>query len=178
MKKLLFTLTAATLLTASFALPAFAAPKGNQGSPTKSANHTVAKSNGGSQNKISNNMGKGSNYHLTNAVKFDHGFFYRGRDHNHWTSQRFDSRYGCTCYFDGGLSTWFYFCAVDVCYYPVSYVPNGYCSTCAVPVMPCQFGCSNTVGFGYSRGLFSGYPGGRNYGGSGHGPVLHPLTRR
>ena len=191
MKKFLFTLTAATLLTASFALPAFAAPKGSQG---KSGNHVVSnsitKTNTVGQHKISNSIskvgpGKVSNYHLTRGTRFDHGFLYRGRDHFHWTVQRFDPRYGCTCYFDPGLSIWFYFCEIDVCYYPVSYCPHRYCATCVpvvevVQVAPvCNCGCTQVIPVCNTCGISGGI---NVVGGGGRipfpGPRPHPLPRR
>ena len=62
-------------------------------------------------------------YHVSHGTRFDHGYFYKGRNHDHWGETRFDRRFGCNVYFDRGLSTWFYWCERDICYYPVSYCP-------------------------------------------------------
>lgn len=32
-------------------------------------------------------------------------------------------RYGCTLYYDAELECYYYWCAPDSCYYPVSYCP-------------------------------------------------------
>jgi len=63
------------------------------------------------------------NYHVNHGVRFSGGYYYRGRSHYHWSYQRFDARYGCTCYFDPCCSTWYYWCQPAGCYYPVSYCP-------------------------------------------------------
>ena len=106
MKKII--LTVATLaLTLVLAADSQANPKTSQGSPSKS----------GSMN------GNFKDYHLTHGTKFDHGFFYRGKNHDHWGERRFDSRYGCEVYWDRGLSRWFYWCERDICFYPVTYCP-------------------------------------------------------
>ena len=192
MKKFMFTMTAATLLTAFFALQASAAPtKGSPSGPTKSGGvSNVAKSNIVGQNKIaSNTLSKvHSNYHLTSGVKFQGGTLYRGRNHTHWTITRFDPRYGCNCYFDGGLSIWFYFCEIDVCYYPVSYCPHQYCSTCVTPVIvevvtpvcnctPVIPVC-NTCGIGISSGFSTYRTGPIGYPNPRTGPIGYPNPRR
>lgn len=69
------------------------------------------------------NANRVHNYHLQHGAKFQHGYFYRGRHHSHWTVIRFDPRYGCDLYFDPDLGVWYYWCAPDLCFYPVCYVP-------------------------------------------------------
>ena len=104
------TLTAAAILTVSLASQSFAIGPSRPCHPTQShLSHTGGRSF--------------SNYHLTNGTRFDHGYFYRGRSHSHWSSQRYDARYGCTCYYDPCCSTWYYWCQPANCYYPVSYCP-------------------------------------------------------
>jgi hypothetical protein len=95
----------------------------SKGNPTVSSNKTGKNFNQGSSSKY-------SNYNQTNGTKFAHGYFYRGRDHNHWSSSRWDSRYGCECYYDPSCSSWYYWCEPACCYYPVSYCPyQTYCWT-------------------------------------------------
>lgn len=180
MKKFIFTLTAAILLTASFTLQAFAAPKGSPSGQAKPGpvSNSMHKSNVALNKVSSHTVNKVStNYHLTSGVRSSFGTYYRGRNHNHWSITRFDPRYGCTCYFDAGLSIWFYFCEVDVCFYPVTYCPHRYCSTCVAPVVEvvqpvcdCQpvIPVCNTCDVGYGVGGYRtgpiGYPNPRSYG--------------
>jgi hypothetical protein len=70
-----------------------------------------------------NNANRIHNYYLQHGTRFAQGYFYRGRNHSHWTVIRFDPRYGCDLYWDPDLGIWFYWCAPDLCFYPVSYVP-------------------------------------------------------
>jgi hypothetical protein len=77
-----------------------------------------------SVNKIAKvNPTKVNNYALQNGTKFSKGYFYKGKNHNHWGRIHFDVRYGCNCYWDPCLSIWYYWCEPDFCYYPVSYCP-------------------------------------------------------
>jgi hypothetical protein len=72
--------------------------------------------------------GQYTNYHQTYGTKFAYGYFYRGRNHAHWSYQRWDSRYGCNCYYDPCCTCWYYWCEPVSCYYPVSYCPyRTYC---------------------------------------------------
>jgi hypothetical protein len=82
--------------------------------PTYSANHTYS--------------GRYANYHQTYGTRFAYGYFYRGRNHSHWSYQRWDARYGCYCYYDPCCTSWYYWCEPASCYYPVSYCPyQTYC---------------------------------------------------
>ena len=157
MKTILFTLAAMAALSVPFASQSSASPKnGKVGSPSSgshSAKGAASTKMAPSNHKISksfshDNRSSFSNYHLTNGTKFAHGYFYRGREHNHWTSHRFDSRYGCECYFDPCCSCWYYWCQPASCYYPVTYCPyQVYCWSPAVQVrsVPCATCTSTTV---------------------------------
>ena len=132
MKKIILSLTIAALAVA-FAPQANAEPKSGgskNGSLAKSQGNSTGKpTNGKTSNGSQPNLGKGTgmnkinNYHLQHGTKFEHGYFYKGKNHQHWGETRFDRRYGCNCYWDSCLSTWYYWCERDVCYYPVSYCP-------------------------------------------------------
>jgi hypothetical protein len=107
------------------------APKNNGTAKTAAgANKGAAKGTGA----IANNKGNGKGQIGSGkGIRFDHGIYYRGRDHHHWGSVRFDRRYGCNCYWDPYVSVWYYWCQPDDCYYPVSYCPyRSY--TCSTPV--------------------------------------------
>jgi hypothetical protein len=67
--------------------------------------------------------GKGSTgYHLRHGHKFSHGYYYRGRDHGHWTHRRYWPKYHTTCYWDPGTRGWYYWSPAQACYYPISYI--------------------------------------------------------
>ena len=134
MKKIILTL-AMTALTLAFAPQTQAAPKsGGTGQAKVSSSRSGTNNNVHvTNNKVTNvhksDPGRFRDYHLTHGTRFDHGFFYRGKNHDHWGLTRFDPRYGCTCYWDPCLSVWYYWCQRDICYYPVSYCPYR-CYTC------------------------------------------------
>ena len=65
------------------------------------------------------------NYDLHYGVKFDHGFYYRGFYHNHWSMVYFHAVYGVRVYFDPYTLVEYYWCKPDNCFYPVTYVPYG-----------------------------------------------------
>lgn len=66
-----------------------------------------------------------NDYYRTHGHKFEHGYYYKGRDHHHWSREYFSNRYGCTVYTDPGCGCDYYWCQPDSCYYPVSYCPYG-----------------------------------------------------
>jgi hypothetical protein len=105
MKTILLTL-AATALTLIATSASQASPKASPAHSESGSMHTNFK-----------------DYHLSHGTKFDHGFFYKGKNHEHWGETRFDHRFGCNVYWDRGLATWFYWCERDICFYPVSYCP-------------------------------------------------------
>jgi hypothetical protein len=119
MKTILVMFAAMAALTVPFSSQVRAGPHESKpnhtSSVSRSSNRTVV--NKGSHDR----PGRYSNYNLTHGTKFAHGYFYRGRDHFHWSLHRYDSRYGCECYFDPSCSRWYYWCQPDSCYYPVSY---------------------------------------------------------
>jgi hypothetical protein len=64
-------------------------------------------------------------YHYSLGYSFEHGYYYKGRDHSHWSHYYYSERYGTTIYFDPYHSVYYYWCQPDGCYYPVSYSPYG-----------------------------------------------------
>jgi hypothetical protein len=151
MKKILTTLAALAVLTVVSASQALAAPHSSHSSHSSrtsssrtshgtsstnrtanSGNRAVHNTNYAANRSSAANRSNGNrsyaNYHLTHGTRFAHGYFYRGRNHYHWESQRFDARYGCTCFYDSSCSSWYYWCQPDDCYYPVTYCPyQTYC---------------------------------------------------
>jgi hypothetical protein len=66
-----------------------------------------------------------SNYNLRYGTRFNYGYYYRGRNHYHWSRWYWNSSYGCNVYYDPCCYSWYYWCAPASCYYPVSYCPYG-----------------------------------------------------
>jgi hypothetical protein len=68
-------------------------------------------------------------YHRKFGTAFPKGhpcggrYFYKGWDHHQWTKWTFDRRYGCNLYWCPYAKGYYYWCAPDLCYYPVQYVP-------------------------------------------------------
>lgn len=62
-------------------------------------------------------------YYQQFAVSRSFGYCYEGFYHNHWHSSRWNADHGCWMHFDRGVNSWYYWCAPDRCYYPVSYKP-------------------------------------------------------
>jgi hypothetical protein len=67
----------------------------------------------------------GNNYHQQFGHKFKHGYWYDGHKHNHWSRTYWDNRYGAYLYYDPFALAWYYWCAPQNAFYPVSYVPMG-----------------------------------------------------
>jgi len=63
------------------------------------------------------------NYHLTHGTRFQNGYFYRGRNHNHWAYWYWDRGYGCNLFWDPYVCSFYYWCAPQGGYYPLSYCP-------------------------------------------------------
>src|SRR5262249_27237837 len=40
----------------------------------------------------------------------------------YWNSRYWSSRYGCYCYWCPYVNSWYYWCAPQSCYYPISYI--------------------------------------------------------
>jgi hypothetical protein len=57
--------------------------------------------------------------------RFEHGYFFRGRDSYRFHHRYFSERYGAYCYYDEYTRCEYYFCVPDDCYYPISYCPYG-----------------------------------------------------
>ena len=163
MKKLILTLAIAAL-TIAFAAQAQASGKPGSQAAHKStatakttASHVNAtnvntnklKTTNVNMNKLKTtnvNVNRISNYHLKYGTKTSFGYSYRGRRHNHWTVTRYDARYGCNCYWDPYVSTWYYWCDRDASYYPVSYCPyRCYSCTEQVAVRPGCTTCTNAT---------------------------------
>jgi hypothetical protein len=110
-------------------------PSGNTGRANHATprGHSVSRTTGHSGRttvSLNNYSGRYANYHRTHGTRFSHGYCYYGRTHYHWSRQCWDTRYGCTCYFDPCCNCWYYWCEPVGCYYPVSYCPyRTYCFT-------------------------------------------------
>jgi hypothetical protein len=81
--------------------------------------------------KTSSKWKSNSNYHLKYGTKFSHGYFYKGKYHNHWSYCCYDFRYCCDIFWDPCCYCWYYYCVPADCYYPVSYCP--YRTYCWIP---------------------------------------------
>jgi len=138
MNKLLASLAIAALI-GSLAPSAFATPRGGRGRTILPTPHKTLP--GTTIVHVGNvNHGTYIDYHLRVGVHFEHGIYYKGKEHPHWALCRYDARYGCDCYWDPCSLTWYYWCEPDVCYYPVTYVPyRTYSWRPAVVVSPVGF---------------------------------------
>lgn len=65
------------------------------------------------------------NYCQNFGVKKSFGYCYVGQNHCHWQSQCYSPQYGCQIYYCPSACGWYWWCAADGCYYPVSYCPHG-----------------------------------------------------
>jgi hypothetical protein len=66
-----------------------------------------------------------SSYHVKFGTKFSGGYYYKGRDHNHWSRRSWDDRYGCYRFYCPYTYCYYYWCEPDGCYYPWDYCPYG-----------------------------------------------------
>ena len=122
MNKILFSLATITVLSVGFASQAQAAPRGHSSHASSSSYHATSHGS----NYVSH--GRFANYNINYGTRFAHGYYYSGRNHNHWSYSRYDARYGCVCYYDPCCSCWYYWCEPASCYYPVTYCPySTYC---------------------------------------------------
>ena len=100
----------------------------------------------GSTGRLTNSHNSSSNYHSMNAKKFEHGYYYPGKNYNHWSYHCWDKRYGCNVYYDPGLCCYYYYCVPDSCYYPVSYCPyQRYCFDNPVPSAAPSYGSATAI---------------------------------
>src|SRR3954447_23409858 len=67
--------------------------------------------------------GEHRDYHREHGKKFEHGYYYHGREHRHWTSCYFDDRFGCYLYHCPATEAYYYWCERDTCYYPTTHCP-------------------------------------------------------
>jgi hypothetical protein len=93
----------------------------NKNFPTvnKSADIKLAK---GALDKLGNKPFD-SAYKTKYGTKFDHGYFYKGKDHFHWSYSCWNPSYGCYCYWCPSSCCYYYWCQPDSCFYPISYCP-------------------------------------------------------
>ena len=65
-----------------------------------------------------------NNYHARFGKRFVGGWYYPGKQHNHWTYNRYWAKYGCVCYWCPYTHSYYYWYAPAGCYYPVSYITH------------------------------------------------------
>jgi hypothetical protein len=100
----------------------------------------------GSTGRLTNSYNSSSNYHAMNAKKFEHGYYYPGKNYNHWSYHCWDKRYGCNVYYDPGFCCYYYYCVPDCCYYPVSYCPyQRYCFDNPAPSAAPSYGSATAI---------------------------------
>src|SRR4051812_1189709 len=87
---------------------------GNHSSPSPSMG---SKSPSFNWHSTSNSFKSTSNYHLNFGKSFSHGFFYEGKNHNHWTYSCYWSKFGCQCYWCPSTLCYYYWCEPKCCYY-------------------------------------------------------------
>jgi hypothetical protein len=138
---------------------------------TAEAGGSRGKSAGNSRGRSYNSRGNYSshdshyNYHHDYGTRFSHGYYYYGRNHDHWTHRYYWPRYGCDCYWCPSTSCWYYWCEPRCCYLPVS------CIEYAPPVIQSSAAASSaavgptviaptivTVGSGPAQGAPSDLP--------------------
>jgi hypothetical protein len=118
MRRILLSVVAAVL---SLTLTASAEAGSKGGSKGGSNSHSIS-----SKGNMTSHTTSSHDYHMKNSYKLKSGgYYYKGKDHSHWSYRCYDRRYGCTCYYDSGLCCYYYWCEPDDCYYPVSYCPYG-----------------------------------------------------
>jgi hypothetical protein len=98
---------------------------GNRGNSTRSVG-ALSKQNGPSTKdfRISSKTSL-QDYHLTFGTKFSQGICYKGKDHCHWSYSCWLPSCGCTCYYCPCTLVYYYWCAPDECWYPITYCPYG-----------------------------------------------------
>jgi len=110
MKRVILSVVAAALILALGAgveaAPKSGSPKGSNSYASKGSFHDF------------------HNYHLTHGTKFEDGYFYKGKEHRHWTYRYWYSKYGCYSYYCPSTSCWYYYYPREDCYYPISYITS------------------------------------------------------
>jgi hypothetical protein len=67
--------------------------------------------------------GRPAAYYHRHGVAFRGGYCYRGYNHHHWAYRVWDGPHCRWQYYDPYLHCFYYWCAADNCYYPVTYCP-------------------------------------------------------
>jgi hypothetical protein len=104
-------------------------PKANSKATAKSNAHNGPRHNG-HNHPGRNHAGPRRNTTVNNTtvnrswggrgVRYGGGYYYPGRNYNHWTRSTFSTDYNTTIYWDPGLKLWYYWDEADQRYYPVS----------------------------------------------------------
>jgi hypothetical protein len=127
MKRFLQTVAAAVVVGLVGAAVAEAAGKGGPSGGSGSKSGGSSGSFRSMSGTFKTNPGThGSDYHMKYGTRFKDGWFYKGRDHFHWTSWCWNPSWGCYNYWCPSSRCWFYWYEPHACYYPISYI-----STCA-----------------------------------------------
>jgi hypothetical protein len=83
-------------------------------------------------------------YHTRYGQSFSHGFFYKGREHYHWSHYCWWSRFNCYCYWCPSSYCYYYWSEPAGCYYPVSYAET-VAPTANVPLLQIANNNNNNV---------------------------------
>jgi hypothetical protein len=122
MRQLLFGMAAIGLALALTTNVNAGGPGGKTSHSHSSGTHT---SKGSGNNHRDYHRDNHRDYHLTHGSRFKDGsYFYKGKDHNHWSHRYWYGRYGCYTYWCPSTSCWYYWYAPTECYYPVSCLPT------------------------------------------------------
>jgi hypothetical protein len=74
------------------------------------------------------------NYHLKYGTKFKGGYYYKGKNHCHWTHKYWWGKYGCYTYYCPSSRRWYYWYQPDDCYYPCSCIASATPKVTVAPV--------------------------------------------
>ena len=126
MKRFLMGVALAATMLATAATVTAASPHGSSygSSHGSSYGNSYGNSRGNSYNShFSSYRGSEfrSDYHTRFGTRFSHGYYYSGREHNHWTYRSYWSQYGCDCFWCPNTTCWYYWCESRYCYFPVSF---------------------------------------------------------
>lgn len=61
-------------------------------------------------------------YHKKHGTAFKYGYFFKGKEHRHWSYGYWNAKNRCYFFYEPGLRCFYYWCAPKACYYPVSYI--------------------------------------------------------
>jgi hypothetical protein len=92
---------------------------GHHGGHAQQRGHNVPK---GGRYKQQDKHGKG--YHLTHGKKFSKGYYYRGRNHHHWSHRHYNRGHRCNFYYCPSVGGWYYWCRARDSYLPVSCIED------------------------------------------------------